>query len=208
MFTAKENEKYIVRSFSSEELEQDSIFMDKLTAFIRNEIVDGETLFSDNYSLENWRDNPASFFYQLFISKKYKKNNGRFFFLLTNEAIIAFSGIYKSEFEKKIAIAGSRAWTSLQCRDVRKLQNKYLLPAQEKWARENEVEELIITFNIENKRLFDYVARSVDKITSGFYYQMEPLDQLVYINFTLQHIIKKKLNVSFYFDYTKLSPGT
>lgn len=155
---------------------------------------------------------PGGLGHILFIERRFKPTNGQFYLLYKDNDIIAVSGIYKSDFDKNIAIAGVRTWTLEEHRGKRFLHGDILLPEQEKWAINNNIKSILLTFNDYNLWLFEFIKRmnqkksvSLGVKTSNFYMGFQPLPDQLYIKNTYQYVLEKKLDPTFTWDSTSLT---
>lgn len=149
----------------------------------------------------------------LLETDRFTQSKGIFYLLLESEQIIGCSGIYKSDFNRKIALAGTRTWIIPEYRHL-SLNGFYLLPAQKKWAIENGCKQIALCFNDYNKNLMKVffrprLAESNDRIinrpaTHLFYSNINELPFPVNIQDTKQWVLYEKIDTEWEFDWSKI----
>jgi hypothetical protein len=159
---------------------------------------------------DDWQNNNAVFPYLIYISDRFKHNNGDMFVLLDDDNnIIALSGVNISEFDSNVALGGVRTWLNKDMRG-KFVIGRNLLPIQLKWAKEHKMKIIALTFNDYNKRLIPYFKRSgfgIEKkrdIDSMFYNGQHHVDFPVTINYTKQWIIYHKIDESYEPDWKSI----
>lgn len=159
---------------------------------------------------EDWKNHPETILYLLEIKKEFSNSNGKFFVVYIDDTIIGCSGIYKSYFDNKIGIAGVRTWIDNVHRN-KNIVREYLLPAQKKWAIENSLYAVVISFNEYNKNLLKAFSRkrlgenrSPRQPYHLFYNNFNELSFPVNIKYTKQWIAYEILNLEFNFDWNTI----
>ncbi len=157
---------------------------------------------AENMYDEDWDNKPHTLPYILEKTDRFKGDVGSFHILTVNQVIIACAGVYRSDFDSKVAILGCRTWVHENYRH-RILIREHLLPVHKQWAIQHDCDILTLTFNVYNKNLIKTFQRlrlgeNKDRITSRqekhlFYNNLNVLDYPVIIKNTEQWIIYEKL---------------
>jgi hypothetical protein len=150
----------------------------------------------------NWKDKPETLPYLLEVNKRFNEPNGEFFILKSNDKIIGCSGVYTSQFDSQIGIAGVRTWIHKDYRNSG-IKREYILPEQKQWCKDNGHKLVALTFNDYNKNIIQIFKRKrlgevTDRITSRephhlFYNGLEEVKFPVIIQHTKQWVIYEKL---------------
>lgn len=163
-----------------------------------------------NMWADDWQSQPNTLPYILTNSNRYSKENGEFFLILDHLEIIGCGGIYFSDFDKQFAVAGCRTWIRNDHRN-KSLPREMLLPAQKKWALDNNANAIGLTFNDYNKNLITTFKRTRlgEKRSSRqpyhlFYNNFNEVDFPVTIQYTKQWIIYEKLDPNFDFKWISI----
>jgi hypothetical protein len=161
----------------------------------------------------NWDNNPSTLPYILEIEQRFSGSNGEFFILFFNNNIVGCSGIYKSQFDKNIGIAGVRTWIADSYRN-NSINREYLLPTQKQWAKDNNCKIVALTFNEYNKNIIQIFKRKRlgeirDRINSRepfhlFYSGLEEVDFPVTIQYTKQWVIYEKLDPTWNYNWSTI----
>lgn len=153
-----------------------------------------------NMWADNWENNNATFPYLIYISERFKNDNGDMFVLLDDDNnILALSGVNISEFDSNVALGGVRTWLNKDMRG-KFVIGRNILPLQLKWAKEHGLKTIALTFNDYNKRLIPYFKRSglgIEKKrnpNSMFYNGQFHVEFPVTINYTKQWVIYHKID--------------
>jgi hypothetical protein len=160
-----------------------------------------------NMWADNWQDQPHTLPYILINSNRYSKPNGEFFLVIYNLDIVGCSGIYISEFNSAVALAGCRTWINTEHRN-KSLPRELILPAQKQWAKSHNANAVGLTFNEYNKNLINAwkrkrlgESRSSRQPHHLFYNNFNEVEFPVIIQYTKQWIIYETLNKDFVFDW-------
>ena len=169
---------------------------------------------SVNLWADDWETNSHTLPYLLTNTKRFDGAHGEFFLLYDNDQIVACSGVYISEFNKDIAIAGVRTWVSKDYRHLA-VNKDYLLAEHKKWALSHNVKLLALTFNDYNKNIIQIFKRNRLGEKTGrignrepkhlFYTGLHEVPFPVKIQHTSQWVIYEKLDASFSFDWRELA---
>jgi hypothetical protein len=158
----------------------------------------------------NWQIQSHTLPYILTKSNRYSRPAGEFFIVLHESKIIGCSGIYFSNFNSQLAIAGCRTWINKEYRN-KSLPREILLPAQKKWAQDSNASAIGLTFNEYNKNLIKTWKRirlGEKRLTRQpyhlFYNNFNEVDFPVTIQYTKQWIIYEKLDPDFDFDWISI----
>jgi hypothetical protein len=94
----------------------------------------------------DWQVQSHTLPYILTNTDRYSTPKGEFFIVLENSKIVGCSGIYFSDFNSQLALAGCRTWITKDYRN-KLLSREILLPAQKKWAIDRNATAVGLTFN-------------------------------------------------------------
>ena len=163
-----------------------------------------------NMWADDWQSQLHTLPYILVNSNRYAKPNGEFFLVLYDSEIVGCSGIYFSEFNHLVALAGCRTWVNTAHRN-KSLLREVILPAQKKWAQDRNASAVGLTFNEYNKNLINTWKRTrlgehrLPRQTHHlFYNSFNEVDFPVVIQYTKQWIIYEKLDPNFDFDWISI----
>jgi hypothetical protein len=155
-------------------------------------------------------DGNNTLIYLLENSNRFDNTNGEFFILYIDGKIAACSGVYKSEFNKYIALAGTRTWTTTEFKN-QNLHRNILLPAQKFWSINNNCKQVAICFNDYNKNLIAVPYRS--RAGEGriyrtsrhlFHSNINRVEFPVNIQNTKQWVLYEKLDPGWEFDWKSI----
>lgn len=176
-------------------LPYDKFQFEKLLLFCKEQSVD-ESMAASNMWSENWRELPETLLNILYNSERFFNGRGKFFILYDREKIIGCSGIYISEFSERIALAGTRTWLDRKYR-TRQFVKDYFLVEQRKWAIENNIDIVALSFNDYNKNLIKLFKKgqAIGSRTENhlFYKNFNVLDFKVMIQYIPQWVIYETL---------------
>lgn len=148
---------------------------------------------------DNWENNPASLLNVLLIEKRFSNQNGVFNLLYQNSKIIAVSGAYISDFDRRVVIGGVRTYTLQDYRNDF-LHGRYLLPKQIEWAKSKNAEIFCLSFNEYNRWLANFILRCANgkgavlgKTVPESYLGFIEHPKIVNIKNTKQFLLKKYL---------------
>jgi len=184
--------------------------IDKFLSFCKEAYTETDKLASENMWDDNWESKPHTLPYIIFYTNRFKYPNGEFHIAVDNNNIIGCSGIYRSDFCKDIGIAGCRTWIDKKYRN-KSVAREFLLPADKKWAVDNDIKIICLTFNNYNKNLIEIWKRyrlgenrTTRKPYHLFYNNFNELTYPVNIQYTSQWIIYEKLDNNFNYDWEKI----
>lgn len=120
--------------------------------YLSNIVPDKRRPAHSNMWSDNWENNPETLPYILNKTSRFKHPNGTFQVVFDNNQIVACSGVYISDFSPKVAIGGVRSWVEQSYRNQSLIGN-IVLPIHRKWAKENGMNILALTFNQYNRNL-------------------------------------------------------
>lgn len=148
--------------------------------------------------------------YILTNTVRYSSPYGEFFIVLHDSKIIGCSGIYFSEFNSKMTLAGCRTWVTKEYRN-KSLPREVILPAQKQWAQDRNASAVGLTFNKYNKNLINTWKRTrlgENRLPRQshhlFYNNFNEVDFPVTIQYTKQWVIYEKLDPSFEFNWISI----
>ena len=160
-----------------------------------------------------WVNKPNTLPYILEATDRFFESSGQFNILFDDDKIFACGGVYKSQFDNTIAIAGSRTWIDEQYRH-NSILREYLLPHHKRWAITNNCVCVLLCFNEYNKNIIEVFKRrrlgeKLDRINTRnsehmFYNGLNELDFPVNIQYTKQWIIYEKLSENFSYDWDNI----
>jgi len=176
-----------------------------------------QSLLDDNQSSANmWSDdmnNHHTLPYILENTNRFDGVNGEFFVLFDGDKIAGCGGVYLSDFNKHIALAGVRTWVSQDYRHL-SLHRDYLLIEHKKWCIERHVKLIALSFNDYNKNIIEIFKRNRlgeknNRINNRepkhmFYTGIGEVEFPVMIQYTPQWVIYENLDKDFEFDWTTI----
>lgn len=181
--------------------------------FLKTESLEIEQPASVNLWSTDWETNAHTLPYILTNTNRFDGNNGEFFILYENDKIVACGGVYISDFNKDVAIAGVRTWVSKDYRHLA-LNKDYLLVEHKKWAIDKNIKMIALSFNNYNKNIIQIFKRNrlgekPGRINSRepknmFYNGLHEVSFPVTIQYTPQWVIYEKIDDSFDFDWKTL----
>lgn len=193
-----------IKTFS--DIDDRSLFLD----FCEQASLEVKQPASENMYHPDWINNPNILPYQILMTDRYSSPNGEFHLLFCDDKVVACSGIYRSEFNDQLAIAGCRTWINKDFRNL-SIAREYLLPEQKRWAIEHNYSAIALTFNDYNKNIIEiFKKRRLGEYRSSrepkhlFYSNFNQVDHPVNIQFTKQWVIFEKLNEKWDFDWRKI----
>jgi len=193
---------YSVRSFES--VDKEHFFN-----FCQQAFLDTAQPAHTNMWSDTWQTETHTLPYLLEIENRFSDPKGKFFVIYYNTDIIGCSGIYQSDFNQHVCIAGIRSWINSDHRG-KFLLGKYLFPEQVRWAKQHNYKQIVITFNEYNvnlKNIFLRTGVGVKKnrqVDSLFYTGIHQVDFPVTIKHTKQWILYQKLDENWDFDYSQI----
>jgi len=190
--------------------EYKDINRDYFFEFLKKEFLEYKHPARVNMWHDDWQEYPNTLPYLLEITKRFNSDKGNFFIITDDDKIVGCSGVYKSDFNDRIAIAGVRSWLSKKYRN-KNLLKKFLFPKHKEWALKNNCGQIALCFNDYNKNLIEIFKRtrlseSALRIKSRgpadlFYTGLHEVDVPVNIQYTQQWVIYEKLDSKFDFDW-------
>jgi hypothetical protein len=166
-----------------------------------------------NMWAEDWNTAPNTLPYLLFNTDRFQENLGEFNFLISDNNLVACAGVYLSEFDKRISIAGSRTWVDPKFRNLN-LVRDYLLTAHKSWSINHHCKQIAVCFNNYNKnlarvfyrnRLGEKNSRLFSRTPEHlFYSNINELPFSVTIQHTEQWVLYEKLDPNWDFDWTTI----
>ena len=181
--------------------------------FLKTESLEIDQPARVNLWSEDWESNVHTLPYILTNTTRFDGSNGNFFILYDNDKIVACGGVYVSDFNKDIAIAGVRTWVKKDYRHLA-LNKDYLLVEHKKWAIDKNMKMIALSFNDYNKNIIQIFKRGRLGEKPGrinnrepkniFYNGLQEVKFPVTIQYTPQWVIYEKLDNSFDFDWESL----
>jgi hypothetical protein len=183
---------------------------DMILSYCKNAFEEKSEPSHINMWSDDWKNDNAVFPYLIYVSDRFKNDNGDMFVLLDDaNNIVALSGVNISEFDDSVALGGVRTWLNKNMRGKFVIGGN-LLPIQLKWAKEHGMKTIVLTFNDYNKRLIPYFKRSgfgIEKkrnINSMFYNGQFHVEFPVTINYTKQWVIYHKIDELYQPDWESI----
>ena len=158
----------------------------------------------------NWQKNPSTLPYILERSNRFRGPMGSFHVIFDQDEIIGCGGIYRSEFNSSLCLAGTRTWLDKRYRNQSVIRN-FLLPIHKEWAIKNNCKSIALCFNSYNKNIIEIFKRrrlgeQIDRFKNQkprhlFYTGVHTVDFLVNIQHTPQWVIYEKLDSDYSFNW-------
>lgn len=181
--------------------------------FLKTESFEIDQPASINLWSADWQSNSHTLSYILTNTNRFDGVNGDFHILYDDSNIVGCSGVYKSEFNKDIVIAGVRTWVKKEYRHLA-LNKDYLLVEQKKWAVDRNAKIIALSFNEYNKNIIQIFKRNRLGEKSGriesreprhmFYNGLQEVNFPVMIQYTPQWVIYEKIDHTFDFDWNSI----
>lgn len=181
--------------------------------FLKTESFEIDQPASINLWSADWQSNSHTLSYILTNTDRFNGVNGDFYILYDDSNIVGCSGVYKSEFNKDIVIAGVRTWVKKEYRHLA-LNKDYLLVEQKKWAVDRSAKIIALSFNEYNKNIIQIFKRNRLGEKSGriesreprhmFYNGLQEVNFPVMIQYTPQWVIYEKIDHTFDFDWNSI----
>jgi hypothetical protein len=181
--------------------------------FLKTESLEVDQPASVNLWSDDWETNVHTLPYILTNTERFNGVKGEFYIVCDNDKIVACGGVYISEFNENIAIAGVRTWVSKDYRHLT-LNKDYLLVEHKKWAMDNNIKMIALSFNDYNKNIIQIFKRGrlgekPGRINSRepknmFYNGLTEVNFPVTIQYTPQWVIYEKIDDTFEFDWSSL----
>jgi hypothetical protein len=182
-------------------------------SFLKTESHETTQPASVNLWADDWGNKNNTLPYLLTHTNRFDGVNGEFFILFDNDKIIACSGVYISEFNKNISLAGVRTWINKNYRHLT-LNKDYLLVEHKKWCTNCKIKMIALSFNDYNKNIIQIFKRGRLGEKTGrtssrepmhlFYNGLNEVSFPVTIQHTKQWVIYEKLDKDFEFDWSTL----
>ncbi len=176
-----------LRSITSEEVTPE-VFED-LFKFCEATNFD-KKLNAENWSTKDWENSKPSLLYCLLKENRFRKGQGLFHMLYSQNKLVAVSGVYRCKFAfEDVAIGGVRAYTLPFERTTGVLEEgkffhgDYIFPAQIRWAREQGFKKFMLTFNESNLWLAKFILRIGQKRSVLLGYRLSEEAREVYKDF-------------------------
>lgn len=197
----------IIDTYSN--LDNKDLFFD----FCRFQSIEKNQPASENMWHNDWVNQNHTLPYILEKTDRFKGTKGEFFLLWEDNQIIACGGVYISDFNSMIGVAGVRTWVKKEYRHMA-LNKDYLLVEHKKWCVKNQLKIIALTFNEYNKNIIQIFKRNRLGENSGrilnrrpenmFYNGLHELPYPVYIQYSKQYVIYEKLDENFEFDWSAI----
>lgn len=157
----------------------------------------------------DWENKNNTLMYILEFTDRFK-HNGFYQVVFEGDKAIASGGAYVSDFSKDVAILGTRTWIHKDYRH-KLISREQLLPNERKWAIDNGLKAIILTFNDYNKNLMKLWSRTrlgesrPTRERHHFGYNgVTEIPFQVTIQYTKQWVLLEKLDPNFDFDWSSL----
>lgn len=199
---------YDIVKFSSLDSSDKEFFFKDIKKLSRKDLA------VENMWHEDWANKKNTLPYILLKKNRFSAPNGEFHIVYFNKKFIACGGIYISEFNKEIALAGVRTWVENNFRN-KSIIGDYILPAHKAWAIEKNMKAIALSFNDYNKNIINIFKRNRLGEANGrisnrtehnlFYYNFNELSFPVTIQYTKQWVIYEKLDSNWDFNWTEIA---
>lgn len=199
---------FILKEYSQLTSEEKQVFFD----FCRNASNEVEQPAAKNMWAENTFIKPWTLGYRLEKSNDFVEPNGNFYVLYNYDAIVACSGVYKSDFSDEIYIASTRLWIEKSYRN-KHITKRFFFPIERKWALDRGAKIVLLSFNKYNKNIIEIFKRSrlgesnsfrKRAETDLFYKNFNELNFPVIIHGKPQWICYEQIDQDFEFDWSKI----
>jgi len=181
--------------------------------FCRVQSIEQNQSAAPNMWHHDWINNKHTLPYILEKTNRFDGNEGEFFIVWDNNAIVACGGVYISDFDSQIGIAGVRTWVKKEYRHLA-LNKDYLLAAHKKWCIEHQTKMVALTFNEYNKNIIQIFKRNRLGEKNGrmadrkphhmFFNGLHEVPFAVDIQYTTQWVIYEKLDPDWDFNWSIL----
>jgi hypothetical protein len=161
---------------------------------------------------KDWQNKSNTLPYILDYTDRYFESRGSFHILYDDSRIFACGGVYKSNFDNEIAIAGSRTYIDSQYRN-KSILREYLLPYHKDWARKHNCKIVALSFNEYNKNIVEIFKRrrlgeTIDRVNTRnkkhlFFNGVTEVGFPVTIQYTKQYVIYEQLE-QYNFDWESI----
>lgn len=185
----------------------------KFFDFCKTASLETEQPASVNMWHDEWKTRPNTLPYILTYTERFSKGNGDFSILLDGENVVCCGGVYISEFEQYISLAGTRTWTSKKYRH-KTLIRDYILPYHKFWSINRGCKQIALCFNEYNKNMIKIFYRSrlgesPDRIFQRspkhlFYSNIYQVPFPVNIQNTPQWVVYESLDTGWEFNWSSL----
>ena len=135
-------------------------------------------------------------------TERFFESRGTFLILYNNGEIFACGGVYKSQFDSEVALAGARTYIDKKYRH-NSILREYMLPYHKQWAKSHNCKIVALSFNEYNKNIIEVFKRrrlgeTFDRIKTRnkehlFFNGLNELEFPVNIQYTKQYVIYEKL---------------
>lgn len=173
-------------------------------------IATDKSLAADNMWDDDWQNNTHTLPYLLENTTRFANGNGEFYILFDGINVVACGGVYRSQFNENVAIAGVRTWTDSKYRHLSVLR-EFMLPLHKDWAIKHGIKIVALSFNEYNKNLIQVFKRkrlgeTIDRINTRepkhlFYNGLMEVPFAVNVQRTKQWVIYESIDTSFQFDW-------
>lgn len=161
---------------------------------------------------DDWEYKPNMLPNMLDKTDKFSSDNGDFHIIYDNDNIVACGGIYRSPFNRHIAIAGVRTWVNPAYRN-KALLKEYLLPIHRQWAVDRSCKQIALTFNDYNKNIISiFKRRRLGERDRGsrsskhlFHTGFHEVEQPITLQYTKQWVVYERLEHSWEFNWLMLA---
>lgn len=183
----------------------------KFYEFCKSASLETDQPAAKNMWDDNWKTCDYTLPYILEYVHRFSSPKGEFFILFDKKEIVGCSGIYISDFDPNIAVAGVRTWINKQYRH-QTLNRDYFLPIQKQWAIDKDLKIVLLTFNDYNRNIIKIFKRGRLGEQAGrtssrephhlFYLGLNEIEFPINVQYTKQWGIYERLDSSWDFDWT------
>lgn len=198
-----------IRSYSNlSVLEKEDFFN-----FCKNESLATNDLAHSNIWSEDWETKNNSLLYLLAFTDRFKSPNGDFNIVYCGDEIAAIGGVYKSDFDETLSLAGTRAWATKKYRNTLIFRN-ILLPYHKDWSIQHGCKATALCFNDYNRNIIktfkrtrlgeDHTRMQSREPHHLFYANFNEVGYRVDIQFTPQWVIYETFDPDWKYDWTQI----
>jgi hypothetical protein len=173
---------------------------------------DSNDLAKSNMYDIDWQNKPNTLPYILTYTDRFKGESGEFNILFDGDKVVAVGGVYRSNFNEYISIAGARTFVNDNYRR-KNLMREYILPRHKKWSIEHNHKIIMVSFNEYNKKLINIFKRngladnSLPLLQNSHHLFNDKIYEVEFpcnVQHTKQYIFYEKLDKDFSFDWATL----
>jgi hypothetical protein len=187
---------------------------DQFFKFLKTASTDTRSPAHVNMWSSDWEQRNDTIPYILKYVDRFNSPKGEFHLVLDGEEVVACAGVYKSDFNPDISLAGVRAWINRNYRN-KSIIRDIILPHHKQWSIDNGCKAIALSFNEYNKNLIEPFKRirlgeNSQRLSQRqphhlFYTGLHEVGYPVAIQYTPQWVIYEKLDPEWSYDWGIIS---